>query len=72
VRATTRTSREDYWSPLYTLSVTRHYEAVVTYARDAGLIRNDVDVKSLIKPEFVAAGLKQLDLGTYWVARAGQ
>jgi sulfonate transport system substrate-binding protein len=65
-------SWKDYWSPLYTPSVTRHYEAVVTYARDAGLIRNDVDVKSLIKPEFVAAGLKQLDLGTYWVARAGQ
>jgi sulfonate transport system substrate-binding protein len=63
-------SWKDYWSPLYTPSVTQHYEAVVAYARGAGLIRNDVDVKTLIVPEFVNEGLRQLSLGDYWVARA--
>jgi sulfonate transport system substrate-binding protein len=65
-------SWKDYWSPLYTPTVTRHYEAVVAYARGAGLIRKDVDVKTLIVPTFVETGLKQLSLGDYWLARVGQ
>jgi sulfonate transport system substrate-binding protein len=63
-------SWKDYWSPLFTPSVTQHYEAVIAYARGAGLIRNDVDAKTLIVPGFVDAGLKELSLGNYWVARA--
>jgi sulfonate transport system substrate-binding protein len=63
-------SWKDYWSPLYTPSVTQHYEAVVAYARGANLIRSDVDVKTLIVPSFVREGLKELSLDHYWVARA--
>jgi sulfonate transport system substrate-binding protein len=63
-------SWKDYWSPLYTPSITQHYEAVVAYAHGAGLIRNEIDVKSLIVPRFVVTGLQQLGLGNYWLARA--
>jgi sulfonate transport system substrate-binding protein len=63
-------SWKDYWSPLYTPSVTQHYEAVVAYARSANLIRTDVDVNTLIVPTFVREGLKELNLDHYWMARA--
>ena len=59
-------SWHNYWSPLYTSSITAHYEGVVAYARNAGLIRNDVAVASLILPQFVDSGLKQLGLDGYW------
>ena len=60
---------KDYWSPLYTSTITSHYQAVAAYAHDAGLIRNDVDVSALIVPRFVATGLQQLGLNNYWLAQ---
>jgi sulfonate transport system substrate-binding protein len=63
-------SWRNYWSPLYSPSITRHYEDVVAYARSAGLIRNDVAVNTLIVPRFVDAGLKQLGLDDYWKPQA--
>lgn len=62
-------SWKDYWSPLCTPSLERHYAAVVAYALTNHLIRNPVDVKSLIIPTFVNTGLKQLGLTDYWPAR---
>lgn len=62
-------SWREYWSPLYSQSITRHYEDVVAYARSAGLIRNDVAVDTLIVPRFIDTGLKQLGLGDYWKPR---
>lgn len=63
-------SWHNYWSPLYSASITTHYEAVVAYARSAGLIRNDLPVAPLIVPQFVDAGLKQLGLDSYWKSPA--
>jgi sulfonate transport system substrate-binding protein len=63
-------SWHNYWSPLYSSSINAHYEAVVAYARNAGLIRNDVEVTPLIAPQFVEAGLKQLALDGYWKPQA--
>jgi sulfonate transport system substrate-binding protein len=63
-------SWHNYWSPLYSPSITLHYQGVVAYARGAGLIRNDVAVGSLIVPRFVDAGLKQLGLDGYWKPQA--
>lgn len=62
-------SWKDYWSPLYTSTITSHYQAVAAYARNVSLIRNDVDVSSLIVPRFVATGLQQLGLNNYWLAQ---
>jgi len=59
-------SWKDYWSPLYSPAIGSHYQAVVQHARSTGLIRNNVDVNNLILPQFVAAGVKDLGLGTYW------
>jgi sulfonate transport system substrate-binding protein len=63
-------SWHNYWSPLYSATITTHYEGVVAYARSAGLIRNDVPVGPLIVPQFVDAGLKQLGFDGYWKAPA--
>ncbi len=59
-------SWRQFWSPRYTPSITQHYEGVVDYAHATGLIRNAVDVNTLIAPAFVNAGLKQLGLDDYW------
>jgi sulfonate transport system substrate-binding protein len=59
-------SWQDYWSPLYTPTITDHYLAVARYAHDTGLIRGTVDAQALILPQFVQAAIKQLGLTGYW------
>lgn len=61
-----KTTWQAYWSPLYTPTITRHYLAVAAYAHDAGLIRNTVDARTLILPQFVQTAITQLGLAGYW------
>jgi sulfonate transport system substrate-binding protein len=55
-----------HFSPLYDTALKKHYEDAVTYSRAAKLIRNDVNIDSLLDPRFVDQGLKQLQLQHYW------
>lgn len=56
------------WSPLFTPAVRQHYVEEIAYAKEAQLIRRDVDVDALFEPKFVAAALAQLQLEHYWTA----
>ncbi|MFT4048034.1 MAG: ABC transporter substrate-binding protein [Solimonas sp.] len=57
------------WSPLFTPAVRQHYVEEIAYARDAKLIRQDVDVDALFDKRFVTTALAQLQLDRYWAAQ---
>lgn len=61
-----RVSWKEFWSPLFTPVLTRHYQGVIDHARSTGLIRGNVEVNSLLAPQFVPVALQQLGLGSYW------
>ncbi|MGH8447253.1 MAG: ABC transporter substrate-binding protein [Solimonas sp.] len=58
------------WSPLFTPAVRQHYLEEAAYAREAKLIRQDVDVDQLFEPRFVTTALAQLQLKDYWQIQA--
>lgn len=59
-------SWRERWSPLYDKALVEHYRQVTSYARESGLIRNDVDIQQLLNPTFVDKALKDLKLETFW------
>lgn len=61
----------EYWSPVWTPAITRHYQDVIKHAVDTRLIRQTVPVESLFAPEFVPAALQDLKLTGYWKPAPG-
>lgn len=60
---------KDYWSPLFTPTLTQHYQGVIDHAAGNGLIRNRPEVNSLLAPQFLPVALKELNLVNYWKTR---
>lgn len=56
----------DRFSPLFTPNVAGHYRSVADYAFARGLVRNKVDVDSLIDQRFVPQALHDLKLEDFW------
>ncbi len=59
-------SWRDRWSPLYDQALVDHYKRAASYARESGLIRNDIDIQQLLNSSFVDKALKELNLETFW------
>ncbi len=57
---------KDRWSPLYDDALRTHYQRVASYARQSGLVRNEVKLDQLLNPKFVEHALKELNLEHYW------
>ncbi|BCM24333.1 nitrate ABC transporter substrate-binding protein [Methyloradius palustris] len=60
-------SWKDRWSPLYDQALTEHYRRSVAYARESGLIQNDIDLGKLLNPRFVNQAIKDLKIDNYWI-----
>lgn len=56
----------DRFSPLFTPNVAGHYRSVADYAFARGLVRNKVDVDSLIDQRFVSQAVGDLKLEDFW------
>ncbi|MCB5184409.1 ABC transporter substrate-binding protein [Methylobacillus gramineus] len=63
-------SWKDRWSPMYDQALYEHYRRAISYAREASLIRSEVNIDQLLNPHFVEQALKQLDLEHYWQGSA--
>ena len=63
---------KDRWSPLYDDALLTHYKRVTSYAKQSGLVRNDVDLQQLLNPRFVEHALKELKLEHYWESKQVQ
>lgn len=61
-----KASWKDYWSPLFTPTLTQHYQGVIDHASTNGLIRTRPDTRSLLAPQFLPVALKELNLTNYW------
>lgn len=58
---------KDYWAPLFTASLKKHYQQVVEHAYQNKLIRKPVDASALFaSPDFVNNALTELGLRQYW------
>ncbi|MDQ8035928.1 MAG: ABC transporter substrate-binding protein [Pedobacter sp.] len=57
---------KDYWAPLFTPTLSQHYQGVIDHAAANGLIRKKPDVKTLLAPQFLPVALKELKLESYW------
>lgn len=55
-------------SPLFDGYYTQQLQQKITLARQQGLIRKNIDLKSWIHPSFVNQALEQSNLKTYWKA----
>ena len=56
----------DRFSPIFTPDITGHYQSVADYTYARGLVRNKVDVKTLIDQRFVPNALRELKLDGFW------
>lgn len=60
-------SWKEYWSPLYTPAITTHYQQVIDYALQSGLIRTPLTAQNLLAPQFLPVALKAAGISsTYW------
>jgi len=58
---------KQYWAPLFTDDLQKHYQHVVQHAYQNKLIRKPVEVSELFAPaSFVTAALEELGLRQYW------
>jgi len=58
---------KDYWAPLFTDSLKKHYEQVAAHAHRNKLIRKSVEAAELFaSPGFVNRALQELGLEHYW------
>ena len=64
-------SWQQNWSPLFTPTLTQHYQQVASYALSAKLIRKPVDSNQLLEPKFIPIALKNLKLDKYWTTGNG-
>ncbi|WP_263143910.1 ABC transporter substrate-binding protein [Pseudomonas sp. RIT-PI-AD] len=65
-------SWRDAFSPRFDQALRQHYADAIQYSRQARLIRNDVDVDTLIEPRFIEQGLKNLNLQNFWKTDSAQ
>ncbi len=63
-------SWQQNWSPLFTPTLTQHYQQVASYALTSKLIRKPVDANQLLEPKFIPIALKNLKLDKYWSGSA--